>query len=85
VDGSFAAWASNNNAISASSLVGISFATVNKNLYANVSAQNGTVYQCAVNQSSGDLTSCGLSSKISATLSSSVVSGFALAHSHGKN
>ncbi len=78
-NGNFAPWTSSNNPKGAGTLIGITFATVNNTLYANVSAQDGTVYQCSINRTSGDLSSCGLSSKTSATLSSSVISGYALA------
>jgi hypothetical protein len=84
-NGNFTPWTSTDNPTEASTLTGISFATVNNTLFANVSAQDGTVYQCTINRTSGNLSSCSLSSKTSATLTSSVTPGYALAYSQSKN
>jgi hypothetical protein len=81
VNGNFSSWTSTNNPTGTSTLTGISFSTVNNTLYANVSTQDGTVYQCTINSTSGNLDSCSHSSKTSATLTSSVTPGYALADS----
>ena len=77
--GNFTKWASTRNPAKASRLIGISFATVNKATYANVSAVDGTIYQCTVDHNSGNLTTCNLTSKTGASLTSSITPGYALA------
>jgi hypothetical protein len=78
-NGNLSQWTSTSNPIEAAALSGISFTTVNNILHANVSAQDGTIYQCEVNRTTGNLGSCELSSTINAKLASTVTAGDALA------